>query len=503
MTKKPLILFTGAAVACVAALAGLTVSRWPGDEPQRVALVSPEAEKVQPKAEPKPEEALGEALEPPEKTEKPEFDMVRVEPNGEAVVAGRAKPDADVELTIDGKVIGKGKANQDGAWVVVPDAPLPKGTSEIIAEQTTGDSPEPVQSEQSIAVAIAETGESQPLIIISEPGAATKLVQKPEPEVTIALNTTGDTLVLQSPPKPDLPPDQKPAVEQAPEPVAEQAPESTVAEQAPEPKVTEEAKSAPEPVAEEKPDEPAPAEMQVEKQPEPAEQVVASAPEPEKTKPIPLSLDIVDYNDQGDIVFSGRAEPGTAVRLYVDNRLMGDAAVAGSGNWSFAGSERIAPGTHQLRADQIDGAGKVVSRIELPFQREAPEAVAALDEQEPKGQPAVEQQGEAAPAKPELVPDVAARADAQSGVSGEAAAKPRAGRVVIQPGNNLWKLSRVIYGRGVNYAVIYDANKDQIRNPDLIYPGQIFAIPDAEPPETIDPKRREPLTSAEGGTAVE
>ena len=63
-----------------------------------------------------------------------------------------------------------------------------------------------------------------------------------------------------------------------------------------------------------------------------------------------------------------------------------------------------------------------------------------------------------------------------------------------------WKLSRVIYGRGVNYTVIYSANKEQIRDPDLIYPGQIFAIPNAEPPETIDPKRREPLSSAVSGT---
>jgi nucleoid-associated protein YgaU len=62
-------------------------------------------------------------------------------------------------------------------------------------------------------------------------------------------------------------------------------------------------------------------------------------------------------------------------------------------------------------------------------------------------------------------------------------------------------LSRVIYGRGKQYTVIYQANKDQIRNPRRIYPGQIFAIPNANPPESIDPKRKEPLTSAEGGVA--
>jgi nucleoid-associated protein YgaU len=49
--------------------------------------------------------------------------------------------------------------------------------------------------------------------------------------------------------------------------------------------------------------------------------------------------------------------------------------------------------------------------------------------------------------------------------------------VVIQPGNNLWKLSREIYGKGKKYTIIYAANKDQIRNPRLIYPGQVLVTP--------------------------
>ena len=74
------------------------------------------------------------------------------------------------------------------------------------------------------------------------------------------------------------------------------------------------------------------------------------------------------------------------------------------------------------------------------------------------------------------------------------------GRVVIQPGNNLWRISRVIYGEGVQYTVIYQANKEQIRNPDLIYPGQIFATPGVVAPEMIDPKQKEPLPGVAGGT---
>ncbi len=70
------------------------------------------------------------------------------------------------------------------------------------------------------------------------------------------------------------------------------------------------------------------------------------------------------------------------------------------------------------------------------------------------------------------------------------------GQVVIQPGNNLWRISRVIYGRGVRYTVIYQANKDQIRDPSLIYPGQIFTTPGVVPPRSIDPELKEPLQGA-------
>ncbi|MGE3830230.1 MAG: LysM peptidoglycan-binding domain-containing protein, partial [Parvibaculaceae bacterium] len=345
------------------------------------------------------------------------------------------------------------------------------------------------------------------------------------PEPAEGATTDQGTVVAEKAPEPAV--EQKTEQPAAAEKKTEEPTEQVVAS-APEPEQAKTEK-APEPAVEAKTEQPAAVEKKTQ---ESTEQVIASAPEPEKVqsekaKPVPLSLDVVDYNDKGDIIFSGRAEPGTAVRLYVDNGLVGDAIVTSSSRWSFAGSEQIAPGTHQLRADQIDSKGKVLSRVELPFQREKPEAVAALEQPEPKpeakaageeqvavaepdqSQPSaaieqpVEEQSEAAPAKPELAPDVAAKADGQSGVAGEAAAKPRAGRVVIQPGNNLWKLSRVIYGRGVNYSVIYAANQEQIRNPDLIYPGQIFAIPNAEPPEKIDPKRKEPLTSAEGGTALE
>lgn len=147
-----------------------------------------------------------------------------------------------------------------------------------------------------------------------------------------------------------------------------------------------------------------------------------------------LALNAVDYDDRGAIRFTGVAPPGAPVRVYVDNGRAGDAVADAQGQWTLTPSDTMATGVHKLRVDHLTGAGKVQSRVELPFQR------AAL----PAG-------------------DLAS------------------GRVVVQPGQNLWRLARRAYGSGVRYTVIYLANRDQIRDPGLIYPGQAFALPTAAP----------------------
>ena len=72
--------------------------------------------------------------------------------------------------------------------------------------------------------------------------------------------------------------------------------------------------------------------------------------------------------------------------------------------------------------------------------------------------------------------------------------------MVIQPGNNLWNISRVIYGKGTRYTVDFRRRRSLIRNPRLIYPGQIFATP-AACAESIDPSWRKPLAEIDGDRA--
>ncbi len=164
-----------------------------------------------------------------------------------------------------------------------------------------------------------------------------------------------------------------------------------------------------------------------------------------------VALDAVDYDAAGNIIFSGRAKPSDVVRLYVDNALAGEAKTDDQGKWVFKGQATVPSGTHNLRADEVAGDGTVQSRVELPFVREEPAKVAAA------------------------VPAVAPSPVSQTPQIVDTTPQPK--RITIQPGNNLWKLSREIYGAGKSYTVIFEANKDQIRNPSLIYPGQIITAP--------------------------
>ena len=205
-----------------------------------------------------------------------------------------------------------------------------------------------------------------------------------------------------------------------------------------------------------------------------------------------MSIDAVDYDTNGNIVFSGQGDQGNTARVYVDNAMIGDAPVGADGRWSYSGTASIAPGKHTLRVDGLDAEGKVVNRVEVPFVREEQSKVA-----------------EAAPAETTATktePAPAAEQPAAEAPQPEATtpAKPKQGRVVIQPGNNLWRISRVLYGSGAKYTMLYEANKDQIRDPDRIYPGQVFKTPDvAAKSESIDPKRRDPLKPEESDGAAQ
>jgi nucleoid-associated protein YgaU len=448
-----------------------------GAQPEAAA---PSEAAAQPKAQPAPNAGETKVV--------PAFDTVRVEKTGEAVIAGRAEAGSNVVVKLNGEEIGKTVANDDGAFVVVPEKPLPAGSGAITIEATGKGDMQPVASTQSVAVIVPE-GQQQALVAIVSPDAPTRVLQKPE--------APAETAAAEQPAA---------AAPAAEEPAAEQKPAKLV------------------------------------------------------------SIDAVDYDSAGNIVFSGQGEAGNTARIYVDNGFLGDAPVGEDGRWTYSGTANVAQGVHTLRVDGLDSQGNVVNRVEVPFFREDQSKVASATEpaapaaeqpaasgepaeaptQQPEpaaseatataettivqSQPAAEQPAAQQPAAEQPAVEQPASQAATSGEAAESEATqkpattaqaeetvaataapetgttpaPREGRIVIQPGNNLWRISRVLYGTGNKFTMLYEANKDQIRNPNLIYPGQVFRTPDVAPTtELIDPRRRDPLGPSENAAASE
>jgi nucleoid-associated protein YgaU len=146
-------------------------------------------------------------------------------------------------------------------------------------------------------------------------------------------------------------------------------------------------------------------------------------------KPNALSMDTAEYDTQGRVVLSGHAAPGATVQIYLGNEPLATVTADAAGVWSATSPQAVSSGQLELRLDQLASNGAVAQRVALPFTQAA-------------------------------------------------AIEPAPGQnYVVQRGNNLWRIAQRAYGAGTRYMTIYSANPDQIRNPDKIYPGQVFKIP--------------------------
>ncbi|MEO8242132.1 MAG: LysM peptidoglycan-binding domain-containing protein, partial [bacterium] len=206
-----------------------------------------------------------------------------------------------------------------------------------------------------------------------------------------------------------------------------------------------------------------------------------------------VSLDTIAYPSATEVQFGGRGTPGAFIRIYLNNQPIGDAAtITEDGSWSVTVSG-IEPRIYTLRVDQIDATGKVNSRFETPFKRETPETLAAANGQAvAANSAAVTATAPAQPAAPDATGTAGTIVASTSGTDGTStdAAVPLAAAtadsipapaspvtVTVQPGYTLWGIAKKNFGHGVLYVQVFEANRDKIRNPDLIYPGQVFTIP--------------------------
>ncbi|HVZ01961.1 MAG TPA: LysM peptidoglycan-binding domain-containing protein [Dongiaceae bacterium] len=291
---------------------------------------------------------------------KPSFDVVRVNPNGDAVIAGRAAPGAKITLLDNGQPIGSATADDRGEWVLLPDSAVDPGQHKFSlkaqGEQTQ-------ESEKEVIVVVPKPAEDIAGQPVTKPSGALALeVPKQGEGPTQLLNAPGSAAGPIAPPAPE--------------------PASTTAEAAPTP------------------------------------------------PPPPLSLDTIDYTQDGRAMLSGHTLPGSDLIIYLDNASLGAAKADPNGRWTFVPETKAPTGDHEVRVDMVDGTGKVQARVKVPFAQPDFTQVKLTDD-----------------------------------------------TVIVQPGNSLWRIARRTYGHGIQYTVIYEANKDRIGDPDLIYPGQIFTLP--------------------------
>jgi nucleoid-associated protein YgaU len=269
----------------------------------------------------------------------PTFDIVRITRGGNAVIAGRAEPGAEVTVREQGQTLGTTRADARGEWVLIPAEPLAPGATQLTTVA---------------ALPGAETRQSNDVVILSVPQREVTVGEAPAIAILSSRQPERAARVLQGPLGPVLRADGGAGV----------------------------------------------------------------------------GLDIVDYDERGDVVFAGRAEPNVLVRLYADNEMVGTTTADAAGDWQLTADRPIAPGDHEVRVDAVTNSGEVLGRVAMPFTRAAVSSIALRDD-----------------------------------------------RVIVQPGNSLWRIARATLGEGIRYTVIYEANRERIRDPNLIYPGQIFSIP--------------------------
>lgn len=402
------------------------------DTPAQMATLTPATG-----AAPADAESSGEAGKktPTPDPEAPVFDLVRVSPDGQVVIAGKARPGAMVEVVLEGEVIGSAETDASGAFVAVLEAgtsgearqlmlrvarnaPSTDPTSES-AEQTLTE-PDPARTaltdtdtagpQASADTAPPEATEPEiPAITEGEPSAPA-IDAAAAPDITTA--TLGRADRTEAAPAAEAPGDDRTVVATL-DPTAGSADPGY-------------AFSAP---------------IIILPSADPGEAPVLVSPGRETLEVVQpsmaaavdgLALDRITYEAGGDVVAAGRGREESAVRTYANGRLVAEAEVADTGGWQATIPRQVAEDTALLRFDEVSASGNVTGRLEAPFDYAGEGAVQKL----------------------------------------------RQRQIVIQRGNNLWRIAEQHYGEGIRYSVIFGANADLIRDPDLIYPDQVFTIPE-------------------------
>lgn len=429
----------------------------PAEEP----AVTPEPVLATPPAASEPEPA-SEPAAPADDLVAATFGLLRAEPDGSVVIAGSGTPGTEVEVYSNGSLLGSATVESSGDWVLVPDAPIPPGGTEI----TLGEAGKTGRAEQSFVVAINEDKTSEPLVVASTPGAASDILQgidrppagtttelaaadpvTPPPVEPPAATPTPEAKATEPVAAPTTPPeapdqsaDAAPPAPTSEPPVAPTEPATTPEE----PAATTDATPAQpeEPAVTQQPatptddptvpaDEPAvrtaPTESSIAIAPTtpaaPAAAAMSAAPAAPTLAGPPPTIDAIEI--EGDrTFFAGGGPEGATMRLYVDDTFIADAEVT-DGRWLVEAGPVLDKPSQRIRIDMLQpGTAQVAARAEVDFVVELPAGeppVAVAQADDPAPAPAV-----AEPAAPEAAPSTAGPAPQQPATASAQPATPAA-----------------------------------------------------------------------------
>lgn len=386
-------------------------------------------EEVVAKAEPGEPAAAGPVI--------PTFDLVRVEKDGSVVVAGKCGPEWDVDVVEGENVLGGSKSDPGGDFAVVLNDRLKPGDHTLVLKARKGEMT--VASMQTAIVSIPDKPDGDLLVMVEEPGKPAEILAAPQKPAEVAAAEPAEPAKQAEPAQPAAP--EKPA----------------------------EAAAAPEQPAEPQ----KPAEVAA------ADPAKPAAPAEQPAIVAAVSIRAVEI-EGGNLFVAGSGTPDHEVRVYFNADFVGSDRTKPDGSFLVEVARDVPVGTYQVRADLIATGGEVVARGVVPFEREAGEKIAAVAPEKPAEpeKPA----DAAAPAEPEKPAEAAAAPAQPAAPEAPAVVSPKleatANAVIIRRGDTLWRISRRVYGHGVRYTTIYTANQAQISDPDRIWPGQVFAVPD-------------------------
>lgn len=265
----------------------------------------------------------------------PGFDVLRVEPDGSTVIAGRAQPNTKLEIVNGETVVGTADVGATGDFAAIFDKPLPAGDYQLTL-RSVGENGVTKSSEEVATVSIPKDKAGELLAMVSKPGEASRIITKPVAEATAQAA------------------DAKPADTAAGE-VAKVEPAPGTSATA-----TDTAKPA---------DTAAAAQT-------PATGDAAAVPAIGDNSAVAVSA----VEIEGKKIFvAGNAKAGALVRIYADDTLVGETKADEQGRFVVEGTIDLPVGNHTIRADVMGADGsKVELRAAVPFDRPAGDQVAAV-----------------------------------------------------------------------------------------------------------------------------